>query len=431
MILPISQLPQGQISQITPSTGITFTDSSHLVLAPATTTTYTLISFGACNSSDTELVTIQVTPPPQANIQFPADTFNTNQTITFTNSSTGADSIYGIIDGVIVTPLPPSLTFSTAGAHCITLVNITNAGCVDSVTHCIVIKDDSCAAQLTMSLSPNPICSGDTSILTLSGGAQYQIFPSASTTWIDTNHVLLFPTATTTYGLISANLCSGFDTISIVLNVQPIPVANFSATPIQLVTGQSVTLTDYSTNFSTEIWAMNGTVITPVNNSVLMNNTGQFCFQLLASNSLGCSDSVAHCVTVGVPCNPTTFIYLTDSLICPGDSSMLVIVNGTLSQLNPSINTIVIDSQHVNLQPTSTTNYTVVVKDDCNQNQTLYAQLNVLGAPSAEFSLIPPGNYISEGPVSIVDHSANYDTAFWLLNDLPYTVPSNGVLVSH
>ena len=74
--------------------------------------------------------------------------------------------------------------------------------------------------SINYTLSDSLICNGDTAIITLSGGSNYNIWP-AQFSWINSNQAALYPDSTTTFIITCQAACGGIDTVRPLITVNP------------------------------------------------------------------------------------------------------------------------------------------------------------------------------------------------------------------
>lgn len=145
------------------------------------------------------------------------------------------------------------------------------------------------------------MCVGDSVILALPGGIDLLLEPSNAYSYNNDSTLLtVFPPATTTYTLYGSErgLCSGKDTIVFTIFVDTIPVAAFDISPlVSQATEPDITMTNKSQYAVAYEWYYNNNIIATTKDATYStSDTGIHCFTLIAYNTLGCSDTVTHCV---------------------------------------------------------------------------------------------------------------------------------------
>ena len=109
--------------------------------------TLTLVSNLGCNASVTQNAMITVYPDPIAEFTFtPNATTILNPKISFINQSVGASSFVWDFgdknDSVNTTALHPEHTYADTGLYCIKLIATSADGCVNDVTHCLIVSPE-------------------------------------------------------------------------------------------------------------------------------------------------------------------------------------------------------------------------------------------------------------------------------------------------
>jgi gliding motility-associated-like protein len=117
-----------------PSTDLSNPNVANPVANPSSTTTYTLTVTDALGCTDTEPVTVTVSPLPSASFGFSPAVIFTDSSYAFTDLSTGGVSswYWTFGDGGTSTLQDPTHYYATAGSFQVCLVTVSNNGCVDS-----------------------------------------------------------------------------------------------------------------------------------------------------------------------------------------------------------------------------------------------------------------------------------------------------------
>lgn len=273
---------------------------SHTYLT-AGTYTVTLISFGGAGCSDTVTLPITITGIPTSN--FNAVSVCANDTTFFTDLSLGNPDVYtwnfgdGITDN---TNNPnPEHVYNSAGTYNVTLTSgYAASGCTNSITIPVVAFP-----RTNPNFSTNTPCLGAvTNFTDLTSGTPINwewnfgdgspIDNTASPNHTYANN------GTFTITLITSNAFSCVDTLIGTVQVNPLPIANFTNTVI--CDGVSTSFTDLST--SAVQWSWNFGDGSPNSNSQspfhLFPSNGTYQVQLVVHNVFGCSDTLIQSVTV-------------------------------------------------------------------------------------------------------------------------------------
>lgn len=300
-------------------------NTSHVYTQAGTYTVSLMVTDGC--SYDTATIDIVVIEPPVVDFVSAPDSVCINQPFTFTNLSTGSLSStnWDFGDGTTSVTTNTQHAYFASGTYQVTLTGTSTINsCTASVTKPVVVRVNPVAA-----FTPNPL-SGCVP-LTVSFANQ-----STSTnfqTWDfgDGNFSTQFsPTHTfTSVGayvvkLLVQNTNGCLDSISKVINVYPVPTANFTVTPTSSCTVPiDVVTTNLSTGAVNFNWNFgNGNFSSLTNPVITYNNPGIYTIQLTASNAYGCSDS--HSFTVNIYGNPVADFIISRDTICLGETVVFI-----------------------------------------------------------------------------------------------------------
>jgi gliding motility-associated-like protein len=160
------------------------------------------------------------------------------------------------------------------------------------------------AAPASVQFQPplqNWLCPGDTA-----WAAQmphhFRILPSAGV-WVngDSTWVAFSPDTTTTYWVISNNNCSPDDTISFTIHRSKGPDAAFRFSPEEIRPGdESFTLVNTTTGALHYHWYdFDGILFSNLEDPTRPHpGLGRFCYTLIASDSIACTDTAEQCIDV-------------------------------------------------------------------------------------------------------------------------------------
>jgi gliding motility-associated-like protein len=155
----------------------------------------------------------------------------------------------------------------------------------------------------TLALGPfknDTICVGQRVVITGPLFANWIIAPSKDVQ-NNAGNVVFTPTQTTTYTItsVATNLCQISTSATITIVVEPNPVASFTINPLILIQPKdSIFLDNTSTNSVSNQWYLipNKFIDTTTDLLYTLKNTGQYCFRLIATNKLGCTDTAENCL---------------------------------------------------------------------------------------------------------------------------------------
>lgn len=346
----------------TGSTNASITDN------PTTNTSYTVtVSNGSCSSTATTSVSV-------AGIPSAAIAGSTNiclgDVATLTASGGGTYLWNTGATTSVITDNPTSATSYT--------VVVTNAsGCTDSATFTVNVLPPPVASVS----GNNTICSGQSTVLSASGGGNYSWNTSATT-----SSITVSPTTNTTYSVIvSAGSCS--DTTSIAVTVNPSPAANISGSTT-ICLGQTTTLT--ATGGGTYSWNTGATSA-----SITASPTSAASYTVIVSNGL-CDDTAVANVSVNTI--PTASVAAGTSTICSGASATLTASGGANYSWSPGGQT----TPSIIITPSSSTNYTVTVfNGTCSDDTSVSITVN----PSPTASVSATNNSICTGQTATLTAS--------------------------
>lgn len=195
----------------------------------------------------------------------------------------------------------PSYTFTTSGVHSVTLtVNGTN-GCSSKITKLVSVF-----VKPTVSFSVPVICAKDTVTVTNTSTPGSGVI--ATSNW-KLNNVsfssALNPTLSITtagnytVGLIVTNSAQCRDSVTVPVNVLPIPLIDFSTTPPLFIYKDSlITFNPSITNGSYYNWTIDNTHSSATNPTYIFDTTGNYQVTLLFKDANGCRNSKSKTIQV-------------------------------------------------------------------------------------------------------------------------------------
>jgi len=292
---------------------------------PTITTRYSLtVTENTTGCFDTSTVLITVNPIPVVNFNV-ADTCAGNTTIFTDLSSLTSGSItnwtWDFGDGIgTSTQQNPTYTYALAGIYNVKLVAETGSGCKDSLTRTITVvplPNIDAGADLV-------ICNRDT--VTLGGaptsstaGVSYSWDNAASLSNATIANPLAFPSVTTRYGLTVTETTTGCsDTASVVIVVNPVPVAAFTTADVcenlitQFTEGSSI-LSGSIVSWAWDFGDLSGTS-SQQNPAYQYAAPGSYQVKLVVESALGCKDSIINTVVISPKPSPSfTFANLCEN----------------------------------------------------------------------------------------------------------------------
>jgi gliding motility-associated-like protein len=290
--------PPGSSFVWTPAAGLSCTDCPNPAARPGATTSYIVKVTNGCIATDT--VTVYIPPAPVA--KFDADKVCTGRTTTFTNESLNAVYFKWKFEGPDSTSYSFSdekklqYRFSKAGAYKVTLIAGTDSACADTI-----IKEITVDPSPVININSPLICKGNSVVLKASGAETYK-WPDGETG----NSVEVKPLITTTYKVsgVSAEGCitEGTAVVTVVNDI----TGNISTRNVScygLNDGKaSVEVSGGKPGFN-YLW---NTV--PEQKTAEISGLKPGKYQVVITDSAGCSDTADAIVAEPQPLNPETKI---------------------------------------------------------------------------------------------------------------------------
>ncbi len=206
----------------------------------------------------------------------------------------------------------------------------------------------------TISVSNSQICVGDSVQLNASGANDFAWSPAIGLSDTIGNAVYAFPTVTTTYYLTgSSNGCSSTDTITII--IENLPDLTISTDVDSLCQGDTTQIDlDGALVYS---WFPSAGLSSDTGATVLASPSITTTYYITATSGV-CS--VSDSITIFVKNIPIVEISSTDTILCSGES-VLLLVEGAIDYLwSPSVGLNTTTGDSILASPTSTTLYTVI-----------------------------------------------------------------------
>ena len=307
------------------STGATTTS---ITVSPVINTTYRVTVTSSLQCTAVAQITVTVNPLPSVSIQGDL-TICVGESTTLTASggvafiwSTGATTA-----SINVNPV------STTQYR----VTVTNAqGCTASASASVVVNPlPTVAIQGT-----SPICVGQSTTLTASGGTSY-LWSTGQTTAM----ITVSPASTQQYTVTvtNQNTCSNTGTFNVVVN--PLPVVVVTGDNL-ICRGENTILT--ASGGTSYLWSTGQTT-----SSIVVSPTMTTNYTVTVTNSNNCSNTGSRTVTV----NPSPNAVITgDTVICVGESTTLTASGGGTYLWSTGATT-----ASIQVTPATTTGYSVTV----------------------------------------------------------------------
>lgn len=366
----------------TPSTGVSDPTSGVVTLSPIVSTNYMAIGTNVDGCSDTVEIYIHVHVPPVADFNLVFDTCNIPATFTFTNSSTESINFFWDFgDGFTSTATNPNHVYSTPGNYTITLIAYDMHGCGfhDTITKPVYIP-----APLVITVTgDNQICLGESTQMTVTGGATFTWTPSGTLDNGTIFNPIATPGTTTTYTVVAVDTNGCADTMTFPITVIQPPTAAFTANFTPCTIPNNVSFTNGSTNSGTFIWLLDGIVVSGTDITHVFNTPGNYTITLIAVDTSGCGFNDTTSMDIFLPPPAQALAWGSDT-ICIGQSLQLFASGGdTYYWLPPSLfndNTL----SNPILTPDVSGDYSVIVTDTNGCSDTASVPVYIFPVPTID-----------------------------------------------
>lgn len=320
-----------------------------ITVSPTTSTPYSVTVTNAAGCSDTVTTTVTVNLTPTGNIAGNT-TICAGESTTLTASG-GSTYLWS------TTAITPAITVSPASTTPFT-VTVTDAnGCSDTVTSTVTVNP----APVGAITGDTAICAGGNTTLTASGGTSY----IWSTTEI-TPAITVSPLIDTGYSVTVTNANGCRDTVATTVTVAA-PIIGSVTGNLVICQGESTTLT--ANGGTIFIWSTGENT-----QAITVSPTTTTTYSVTVSSGTTCSDTVDLTVTVNP--GPTGTIE-GDSIICPGESTVLTALGGTTFLWSTSST-----GSSITVSPTTTTPYSVTITDANGCADTVTRNVTVSALPT-------------------------------------------------
>jgi gliding motility-associated-like protein len=250
--------------------------------------TYTVTAnLGACIAKDSVVVSINALPTVNAGNDTALCVGNTLTLTAYNPNNANISWNNGITDGVVFTPTIGSTSYT---------VTANLAGCI--ATDQILVTTS--AAPIINAGQDISVCQGASVTLSATGGANYQ--------WdhgVVDGQAFVPGIGTTTYIVTSTNSTGCTSTDSVVISVLNSVNGDFN---VDLTKGCAPLTVHFSSTFtgtSCQYLLSNGAVLNSCNPSYTFDQGGCYNVTLLASNSIGCKDTISKQNLICVTSTPT------------------------------------------------------------------------------------------------------------------------------
>ncbi len=273
-------------------------------------------------SYDTTSVTITVFPSPVVNFSVTPDSICVNYPFTFTNLSSGlAGCNWNFGDGNTSTNNNPTHAYGSAGVYTVTLTGTAQTtGCIVSKVRTVTVESNPTASY---TYTPTNGCVQLlVNFTNTSNNSSFQTwdFGDGNTSGLVNPSHTYQNAGTYSIQLVIENASGCKDSITHIVTVHPLPVADFTITPSNAcISPILVARTNNSSGAVSYSWNFGNNFTSTANNPTSMyNNPGTYPIQLTATSMYGCSDSKTVTFTV-YPTLTISYALIPDTA-CQGQS---------------------------------------------------------------------------------------------------------------
>jgi gliding motility-associated-like protein len=403
---------------------------NNLSVSPATTTTYYGRWENSCGNSTCQSVTVTVNPLPVAptSVSASPNPICAGQSTTLSYSGGSGTTFRWMTGSCGGTSVGAGNNLSVSPATTTTYYGRWENSCGNSTCQSVTVTVNPLpVAPTSVSASPNPICAGQSTTLSYSGGSgttfRWMTGSCGGTSVGTGNNLSVSPATTTTYYGRWENSCGNSTCQSVTVTVNPLPVAptSVSATSSTICAGQSTTLSYSGGSGTTFNWysgSCGGTSVGTGNNlSVSPSATTTY----YGAWTNGCGTSTCQSVTITVnplPVAPTSAT-ATSTTICAGQSTTLSYSGGSGTTFNwytgSCGGTLIGSGNNLSVSPGSTTTYYGAWTNGCGTSTCRSVTITVNPLPVAPTSVSASPNPICAGQSTTLSYTGGSGTTFrWM-----------------
>lgn len=258
------------------------------------TVTLTATTSNGCTNTTSSSYTVYSSPTAS----FSGSNVCLGNSITFSNSSTGATSNnWNFGDATTSSATSPSKTYASSGNFNVKLVVTNTFGCKDSVTKSVTIF----AKPVPAFTASNQCLGTAVNFTNQSTGATTNVwvFGDGKSSAATSPNYSYASAGTYTVKLVVSTVNGCKDSISKTITVYSRPVVSFTASPDPICRGGLMSFTNTTTNGASYSWTFgNGNTSTSTSPTNIYNAHGNYNVKLVSSSTNGCKDSAYKTVTV-------------------------------------------------------------------------------------------------------------------------------------
>jgi PKD repeat protein len=330
-----------------PAAGLSATTGASVMANPTITTTYSII--GTASTGCTTLKTVVAT-------------VSSNPTLTTSNNTSicsGASTTMTVSGASTYSWVPASALNNSTGTSVVstattsttyTVTGINASGCSSSKTIAITVNPK----PILTTSSNAAICSGSSTMMTVSGANTYTWAPNTSITSSTATSVVASPSSSITYTVTgtASTGCTNSTTVAVTVNAVP---ALSGSSNTSICSGASTSLNVSGAN--TYAWSPATGLSNSTGTLVTASPTASTTYTITGTSSAGCTAARTVAITVNATPTLTTS---NNTGICSGSSTTLTVSGASTFVWSPATSLSSSTGIAVIAQPTSSTTYTVV-----------------------------------------------------------------------
>lgn len=346
------------------------------------------------NSSNCNLVVFKIDLKDiiaEADFTFTGDPCVLPVSVQLNNSSIGALGYHWDFgDGDTSSLTNPSHSYDNPGTYQITLVALDSNTCNGADT---AYLDVFIPGPLSVTVSAgDTICAGDSTQVSVSGGANFVWTPSAGVSGNGTANPVLSPSVSTTYTVVVTDTNGCVDTQSVYVHVLQFLEADFDAVFTPCVIPTQVNFLNQSSAGVHYFWYLgNGLTSTMPDVQTLYDSAGNYSITMIVVDSSTCNISDTAEIEIFLPPPAAVTAGGTDTL-CSNQSGQLTAEGAASYTWFPAANIDDPNSPQPHVSPDITTSYGVIGIDTNGCADTAFVVVHVF-----------PPSFIDAGPDLILD----------------------------
>ena len=358
-----------------------------------------LITMNSFGCFDTSYVDINVLPVPSLGFNYTQlDTCSVPSNFSFQNTSTGGNSyLWDFGDGLFSPVYSPLHTFSSDGTYNVKISGSNIFGCSDSLIQPVIVNPIP-VAQFTAVQLDTCVIPASYSLVNSSVGAIFNSWDLGNGASSNSTNFNFSYTSSGSYdiSLLVMNQFGCLDSLTSSVNVSPVPQVSFNYAKLDsCILPSNYSFTNTSTGGNSYLWSFD-TIANSIQNNPFFsfNDDGIYQVSVLATNSLGCSDSAIDYINVSpipianfsldttIGCEPFNAIFTNNSQYSNfynwdfNDGNTGSFLNGShvfQNSGNYTVKLVVEDVngckdsifENVNVYPSPVSNYTYTATDPC------------------------------------------------------------------